>query len=91
MSQSVIQSKTKKLSCSRLPLAVYREIAAHLRQIDGVKASLLQQTAKEFDYLQSQVGGLCLEYLPSPDRDNRVQSILNYYGDKYGSWEQVES
>lgn len=91
MSQSIIQSKRKKLTCFRLPLAVYREIVAHLRQIDGVKTNLLKQTAKEFDYLQSQVGGLWIEYLPSEDRENRIQSILNYYGDKYGSWEQVES
>ena len=62
MSQTLIQSKRKELTCSRLPLAVYREIVAHLRQIDGVKANLLKQTAKEFDY-----------------------------GDKYGSWEKVES
>ena len=91
MSQSIIQNKRKKLTCSRLPLAVYREIVAHLRQIDGVETNLLEQTAKDFDYLQSQVGGLWIEYLTSEDRESRIQSILNYYGDKYGSWEQVES
>ncbi len=89
MSQSVIQAKRKKLTCVRLSLAVYREIVAHLRQINGVQAGLLEQTAEEFDYLQSQVGGLWLEYLPDQDREQHIESILTHYEHKYGSWESI--
>jgi hypothetical protein len=92
LSQTVIQEKRKQLTCPSLSLAVYREIVAHLRQIDGVSAGLLEQTAKEFDYLQSQVGGLWLEYLPRDDREEQIQSILAYYELKYdSSWKYLQS
>jgi hypothetical protein len=42
----------------RLPLAIYREVATHLAQIPGVTAICLPQTAPEFSYTLSQVGGL---------------------------------
>lgn len=54
-------SLRRHLAIPRLPLAVYREIAAHLQAIDGVRTGLLPQTSREFDYLQSQVGGLWIE------------------------------
>lgn len=81
--------------CNRtLPLAVYREVAAHLRQVEGVQVRLLPQTSQTFDYLDSQVGGLWLEYpVESPpsqqdqQRRQRVDQILTYYGDRFGAWE----
>ncbi len=91
MSENLIEGKQKKLTCSGLPLAVYREIKAHLQQVDGVDVDLLEQTTQEFDYLQSQVGGLWLKYLPDDDREDKVQSILNYYESKYGLWTTLES
>lgn len=92
MSQSVIQNKRKKLTCPSLSLAIYREIVSHLRQIDGVSAGLLEQRAKEFAYLQSQVGGLWLEYLPNDNQEQQVSSILTYYEVKYGSsWHLIKS
>ncbi|MEB3274762.1 MAG: hypothetical protein VKJ85_13335 [Prochlorothrix sp.] len=67
-----------------MPLAVYREVAAHLRQVEGVSVELRPQTAKAFDYTQSQVGGLCLEVAsPSPPQGKRLGEILTYYGDRY--------
>lgn len=88
MSNTVINNSTKKINitCDRLPLAVYREIVSHLRQIDGVNADLLPQTATKFDYLQSQVGGLSLEYPFTEDIDIKVKSILAFYENKYGSF-----
>lgn len=74
-----------------LPLAVYREVAAHLRQIDGVNTGLLPQTAKEFNYLQSQVGGVWIRY-PADAADTcqpQIEAILTYYGDRYGQWETL--
>ncbi len=65
-----------------LPLAVYREIAAHLAQIDGVKVTLLPQLDPVFDYHQSQVGGLLLEY-PTDLDTTLLQQILTYYQEKF--------
>lgn len=88
MSNNVINNSTKKINitCDRLPLAVYLEIVSHLRQIEGVNADLFPQTATEFDYLQSQVGGLSLEYPFTEDIDIKVKSILAYYEKKYSSF-----
>lgn len=83
---SIVTKQKKKLTCQRLPLAVYREIVAHLRQVNGVDAGLYQQTATEFDYLQSQVGGLWLEYPLDFKDEDKVKGILAYYENKYGSW-----
>ncbi len=70
----------------RLPLAVYREIAAHLRQVSGVETGFTPQQSQDFDYLQSQVGSLWFEYsetATSASRD-RVEQILAYYQQRYG-------
>ncbi|XWK91321.1 MAG: hypothetical protein U7127_15110 [Phormidium sp.] len=65
----------------RLPLAVYREIAAHLRQVSGVEAGLTPQQSQDFDYLQSQVGSLWIEYSDAATSASRqrVEEILTYY------------
>jgi hypothetical protein len=85
----------------RLPLAIYREVAAHLAQVPGVTAVCLPQTTPDFSYTLSQVGGLAidladhradqsLDQLPDDitHRASRVQveQILAYYGDRYGAW-----
>lgn len=71
-----------------MPLAVYREVAAHLRQVSGVEVVLLPQTAQVFDYQQSQVGGLQFQYASDADEATcqRVEQILQYYGDRHGAW-----
>lgn len=70
----------------QLPLAVYREIAAHLRQVEGVAAGLVPQQSQQFDYKQSQVGGLWIEYAEQVDSASRqqVDRILAYYSQRYG-------
>jgi hypothetical protein len=77
--------------CANIPLAVYREVAAHLRQVSGVNVELLPQLATTFDYLQSQVGGITIRYTAEADRASveRVQQILAYYGDRYESWQPI--
>lgn len=73
-----------------LPLAVYREVAAHLRQVNGVEAGLLPQTSQQFDYNQSQVDGLWIQYGETLDAGSRerVNQILAYYQNRYGAWEE---
>ena len=55
-----------QLTCPQLPLAVYREVAAHLRQIMGVKVGLIVRSpdldSEKFDYAQSQIAALWLEF-----------------------------
>jgi hypothetical protein len=71
-----------------MPLAVYRELVAHLRQIDSVQTGLLPAEATPFEYGASQIGGLWLRYdgnVTQADRD-RVKSILDYYTHRFGSW-----
>jgi len=80
-----------KICCSGLPLAVYREIAAHLRQIRGIDVELLPQPAQTFDYGDSQVGGLWIRYTESPDQVDyhQLEEILGYYGERHGAWQQI--
>jgi hypothetical protein len=77
-----------QISCPTLPLAIYREIAAHLRQVQGIEVDLLPQTSQQFDYHQSQVGGLqiqCGEATALQDR-KQVNQILAFYQNRYGLW-----
>ncbi|WP_040484524.1 hypothetical protein [Lyngbya aestuarii] len=89
-----------QIQCPRLPLAVYREVAAHLRQVEGVKTGLnpIQGVSEPsqpppFDYGRSQVGSLWIEYqddITSASRQ-QVDQILAYYGDRYGTWEVLQA
>ena len=92
--QSIAENKIKEqYTCPQLPLAVYREVAAHLRQLEGVNAGLIVKPIKDsqesFDYFASQISALWLEYLQneSTETQPKIQAILNYYGDRYGAWE----
>ncbi len=84
--------------CPQLPLAVYREVATHLRQVEGVNTQLhpmptqpQESDANQFDYLQSQVGSLSIQYQEDADGTIRqqVDRILAYYSDRYGCWKSV--
>jgi len=80
-----------RLACPGLPLAVYREIAAHLRQVTEVAVELQPQTSEQFDYQASQLGGLALSYpahLAAAERD-RLAAILDYYAQRYGAWQHL--
>ncbi|MFQ4147015.1 hypothetical protein [Chlorogloeopsis sp. ULAP02] len=75
----------EKVEFASLPLAVYREIAAHLRQVEGVEVSLIPQSSQEFDYNQSQISGLwisCPSDSSSQSRQ-RIEQILAYYRSQY--------
>jgi hypothetical protein len=91
MAYLIPQAADQALACDRLPLASYREIAAHLNLVPGVSVQLLPQTSQEFDYLQSQVGGLGLTIDPvMGDRAReRVEQILGYYAERFGPWRSL--
>ena len=85
-----VEVKREQVTYSHLPLAIYRELAAHLRQVKGVSVQLIPQHSSKFDYLQSQVGGLQIEYGADLDSGGRqqVEEILNYYAEIYGQWDR---
>ena len=94
--QPTIASTSKTyLTCPQLPLAVYREVTAHLRQVIGVKAGLIVRSsdagAAKFDYAQSQIAALWLEYPQNIDakQKKRLDEILDYYGQRYRPWETI--
>lgn len=70
---------------SNLPLAVYREIAAHLCQVEEVETKLLQASTPEFNYNDSQVESLQIQ-LPAANKQSReqVEEILAYYQNIFG-------
>ncbi len=94
MSETVI-SKPQYLRIATLPLAVYREIAAHLEQVQGVSVELIWDSNPSFDYLRSQTSCLKLQ-LRNPERDSEpdaeewVQRILRHYSDRFGQWEALD-
>ncbi|MEI1378060.1 hypothetical protein PQG02_08765 [Nostoc sp. UHCC 0926] len=71
----------EKIEFPGLPLAVYREIAAHLRQVEGVEVDLIPQSSQQFDYNQSQIGGLSISWTATSGLESRqrVNQILAYY------------
>ena len=82
-----------QLSCPGLPLAVYREVAAHLRQVSGLEVGLLAAKGSlAFDYDRSQIAGLWMEYSQEAQQSDRQRAdeILAYYGDRFGPWQQEE-
>lgn len=76
----------EKVEFAGLPLAMYREIAAHLRQVEGVEVDIVSQSSLIFDYNQSQVEYLQLLMAPNLPVENRkiVEQILAYYQSRYG-------
>ena len=71
----------EKIEFHHLPLAVYREIAAHLSQLDGVTVELIAQSSPEFEYTQSQIDGLWVNYAQHSAK--QVEQILAFYRDRY--------
>ncbi len=92
MSSEGKQPLKYSIRCIGLPLAVYREVAAHLQQVDGVETELVSQHSQQFDYQLSQIDRIQIQYPQnfSPAAQQRVQQILAYYSDRYGNWETVD-
>ena len=65
-----------------IALAMYRELASHIEQIDNVNAELFWQESTEFSYSGSQIGGIWLTYPQSISKQSQllIKNILNHYG-----------
>jgi hypothetical protein len=95
MQSSTTNKKTRQqLTSHQLPLAVYREVAAHLRQVEGVNTSLIMRSLEhdpkeKFDYYQSQVAALEISYIEdiAETDKQRVSEILDYYAQRYAPWQ----
>ncbi|MEL4895890.1 hypothetical protein [Crocosphaera sp. Alani8] len=75
----------EKITYPCLPLAIYRELAAHLRQIQGVTTELVSQQSQQFDYNQSQIDHINIRYplTLSLSEKQRLEEILDYYAQTY--------
>jgi hypothetical protein len=76
--------------CNKLlPLAVYREVVAHLQQIEGITIVVLPAADREFSYTHSQLGGLEIAGADRLERSDlvRLEQILNYYANRFKPWE----
>ncbi|MEM6613726.1 MAG: hypothetical protein AAF652_16000 [Cyanobacteria bacterium P01_C01_bin.72] len=92
-SSTTEQTTIQQLTCPQLPLAVYREVAAHLRQVVGVNTTLIMRSLEhdpdeKFDYYQSQVAALEITYSENfaAADEPRVSEILDYYAQRYAPW-----
>ena len=95
--QTTTEARVKQhYKSPRLPLAVYREVAAHLSQVTGVTTGLVTKPLKDgkesFDYAASQIAGLWIEHPQdlSALSKQQIQAILDYYGDRYQPWEALD-
>jgi hypothetical protein len=83
-----IEPRQEQIIYPELPFAVYREISAHLQQIEGIKTNLIPQKSSHFDYNQSQVCGLSVEYSGAISK-KRLEEILTYYAQIYGTYQKI--
>jgi hypothetical protein len=82
--------RSEILCYPHLPLAVYREIAAHLQQIDGVATELLPPSDTAFNYANSQIGGLLITYPEGLNPDKHLNALIDFYGARYGTPQRSE-
>lgn len=85
-----VEQRKEQVIYRSLPLAVYRELAAHLEQLEGIHTELIPQTSNKFDYDQSQIGGILISYDANLDISftQQLEKILNYYAHRYGSYQR---
>jgi hypothetical protein len=86
MEQTTVKHRREQICFLHMPLAVYRELAAHLQQVEGVKTGLIIQQSQEFNYQQSQIDSLWIEFSADLDAGSQeyLEDILSYYVKLYG-------
>lgn len=85
-----MKQQYEQVTYPNLSLAVYRELAAHLRQIEGVNTELIPQQSQHFDYAQSQIDHVEIFYPVdlSAQEKQWIDKILNYYAQIHGNYER---
>ena len=86
--RSIAIQQKQTIIYPRMPLAIYRELASHLEQVQGVETHLTPQQFQQFDYHQSQIGSLEINYTEAFQESDRslVTAILDYYAQRHGSY-----
>ncbi|MCA2620302.1 MULTISPECIES: hypothetical protein [unclassified Microcystis] len=87
--RSIAIQQKQTIIYPRMPLAIYRELASHLEQVQGVETHLTPQQFQQFDYHQSQIGSLEINYTEAFQESDRslVTAILDYYAQRHGSYQ----
>ncbi|MDB9419927.1 hypothetical protein [Microcystis aeruginosa] len=87
--RSIAIQQKQTIIYPRMPLAIYRELASHLQQVQGVETHLTPQQFQQFDYHQSQIGSLEINYTQAFQESDRtlVTAILDYYAQRHGSYQ----
>ena len=87
--RSIAIQQKQTIIYPRMPLAIYRELASHLQQVQGVETHLTPQQFQQFDYHQSQIGSLEINYTEAFQESDRslVTAILDYYAQRHGSYQ----
>ena len=74
----------QQVTYPNLPLAIYREIVAHLEQFAGVVVEVLQPEDQAFSYDHSQVRGLVIK--STYPQNELIKCILDHYSSIYGAY-----
>ncbi|RPH89147.1 MAG: hypothetical protein EHM73_09355 [Chroococcales cyanobacterium metabat2.561] len=87
--RSIAIQQKQTIIYPQMPLAIYRELASHLQQVQGVETHLTSQQFQQFDYHQSQIGSLEINYTETFQESDRalVTTILDYYAQRHGSYQ----
>ncbi|MFM7880867.1 MAG: hypothetical protein ACKO8H_03065 [Microcystis panniformis] len=87
--RSIAIQQKQTIIYPQMPLAIYRELASHLEQVQGVETHLTAQQFQQFDYHQSQIGSLEINYTATFQESDRtlVTAILGYYAQRHGSYQ----
>ncbi|BAW97017.1 hypothetical protein NIES970_19610 [[Synechococcus] sp. NIES-970] len=90
---TLAQLTTERLIRDDLPLAVYREVAAHLQQVPQVQVQLEPRLLGDFNYFHSQIGAMIISYPQnlSPGGRQRIEAILDFYHQRYGPWQREQN
>lgn len=87
--RSIAIQQKQTIIYPQMSLAIYRELASHLQQVQGVETHLTPQQFQQFDYHQSQIGSLEINYTETFQESDRalVTAILDYYAQRHGSYQ----
>jgi len=72
--RSIAIQQKQTIIYPQMPLAIYRELASHLQQVQGVETHLTPQQFQQFDYHQSQIGSLEINYTETFQESDRLWS-----------------